>query len=103
MNSYREAYSGCKYARHAEMDALINLRCHGSKRRKWINLVVIRLNREGKLCASKPCSKCIYHLTHMKQKYKIRYVYYSTDDHKIVRVRFSKLVDEDPHFTRRFR
>lgn len=105
-NSFRELYNGCSYGRHAETDAMTKLETNpfGKLRRgvlKPIDLVVIQVNRHGSLANSKPCAKCISHLSKLKY-HKIKHVYYSTSD-GIIRVKFTTLLNEtDKYLTRRF-
>lgn len=44
---------------------------------KGASLVVIRINKLGKLCNSCPCHECKTHLTAAMKKYGLKHVYYS--------------------------
>ena len=100
-NDYREAYHGCCYSAHAEMNMLSSIKPE-FKRYKWFDLVVIRVNNEGKLRMSEPCAKCIKHLS--RSNIKIKYVYYSNSDGGVTKVKFSTLKSRDVHHvTRSFR
>lgn len=76
---------------HAEIAAL-------EKIRKWrvcpknIDLIVIKLNKDGNIGKSKPCDHCIYLLS--ESKVNIKNVYYSTiidNKHYIIKEKFSKM------------
>ncbi len=103
-NSEREMWKGCNYGRHAEVEAMLRLPPPTKKMRlKWINLIVIRVDKSGALKNSRPCIKCIEHLSNMKS-YKLKYVFYSDDTGSIVKQKFSQLVqDENKHISRRFK
>ena len=47
---------------------------------KKFNILVIRVNKNGDLCNSKPCMNCIKHM----KKLGINKIYYSTDDNDIM-------------------
>lgn len=64
-------------SRHAEISAFIKLDKKDYK--KNINIVVININRNGKLKNSMPCSDCINFLK-KQNNYKINRVYFSTPD-----------------------
>jgi hypothetical protein len=101
-NSTREAWCGCTYGMHAEMEALSKLHPCPPNSKKKIDLIVIRVDLNGQLRNSKPCSKCIEHLCRLK-KYKIQNVYYSDKDGNIIMERFSYFAKSgDMHISRRF-
>lgn len=104
MNSSRELRSGCNYTTHAEMEALKRLdgRCRHTRRRKKINLIVLRVNKSGELCNSKPCGKCIEYMAGLKN-YRINKVYYSDENGGIVAKKFGVLYHDERHKTYRFR
>ena len=115
INSPRQARSGCKYSRHAEVDAITRLPPlrRNSKYKKVVDLLVIRITRSGMVRRSDPCFMCIKHMQNIKS-YRIRNVYFSNeigeiekhtleeltavpDDEKHVSCRFKKYpVDQDP-------
>jgi len=78
-NSYRESRQGANYCRHAEVDATGKLESLGSmhtyncKRKRKINLYVVRINKLGEFKNSKPCFKCIDSLARLRH-YKVYYV-----------------------------
>lgn len=123
INSSRQARSGCKYSRHAEVDAITRLpppedrgKRKNSKYRKVVDILVIRVTRSGMIRRSDPCFMCIKHMHNIKS-YRIRNVYFSNeigeiekhtleeltavpDDEKHVSCRFKKYsVDQDPSRT----
>lgn len=104
-NSQREAWKGCKYGTHAEVDALNHLPPPQELKayKKTINLIVIRIDLNGNLKNSKPCFKCIEYLRKIRG-YKLRYVYYSDDNGNILMEKFNDLLNsENKHVSRRFR
>lgn len=103
-NSPREAWNGCKYGTHAEMDALNHLPPQEIKaNKKTINLIVIRMDLKGNLKNSKPCFKCIEHLSKIRC-YKLKNVYYSDEQGNIVMIKFKDLFYSDnKHVSKRFR
>lgn len=102
-NSTREYYKGCCYGCHAEVSAMKRLPPNKSKKRKTINLLVIRVNNGGKLRNSKPCTKCIEKLGRIPG-YKVKNVYYSNSCGNIVMEKFNSLANsENQHISSRFR
>ena len=105
-NSTREAWCGANFGRHAEMDAIRRLppRTPRSKQ-KYIDLIVIRVDLQGNLKNSKPCSKCMEYMSRLPSKsYRVEYVYYSDSNGNIIKVKFSKLMSsDDVHISRRFK
>ena len=61
-NSTREAYSGCCYNSHAEMDAIRKLPPVYDNKKHNISLIVVRVQKNGCLKNSTPCFKCIEHM-----------------------------------------
>ena len=53
---------------------------NSKEKRKNYDILVIRINREGKLCNSRPCNQCIITLKNIG----VKKVYYSNDDGKII-------------------
>jgi len=80
---------------HAETDAIEHLkpRWHKKKRKK-INLMVIRTSKNGKLGSSQPCYHCMLQLMEQipEMGYKLNYVCYSNQDESLTRIKFNKLV-----------
>ena len=100
-NSFQEVYCGCNYSTHAEIDAIKKL--PNFYKGSVFDLVVIRTTNSFILRNSKPCSKCIelLHYFCRKKKIKIRNVYYSTEEGKITKIKFSQL--HNSHQTLTFR
>lgn len=63
---------------HAEVNAFKRIKYDGKI--KKIDLLVIRVNNSGRMTNSRPCYHCMKYMTHHLYRYKIRYIYYSTDD-----------------------
>jgi hypothetical protein len=103
-NDYREVYPGCCYYEHAEVSAIKKLPPNCCKKRKIkIDILVIRVTKTGALCNSKPCFKCLEHMSKLRY-YVVKNVYYSTSDGQIVMESFSKLYNEEnKHISIRFR
>lgn len=113
LNSFKDSRPGCCYTRHAEIDAMNKLllsyklknKKSGRKRIITVNLLVIRVNKDGKLKNSKPCAHCITLLDGM-HNHRIKWVYYSNDTGSIIKIRFSDLVrtnHDDGYVTRKWR
>ena len=90
-NSERSLYGNHMIKTHAEVDALHKIesmvRCKKIKKQK-MNLIVLRINKSGKLCESAPC----YHCTNFLQKTQyinINKLYYSRSDGTITCIKFS--------------
>lgn len=74
-----------------------------------LDILVIRISRSGILGNSRPCRNCIRRLS--KIGYKIKHVYYTTNDGSIVREKFDQMLgspltrlssgDRDRHKIRR--
>ncbi len=60
---------------HAEMSAILSL-----KNKKANSILVIRINKEGKLCDSKPCQYCFNFILNSG----IQKIYYSNEQGKII-------------------
>jgi cytidine deaminase len=106
-NSMREAHTGCCYGSHAEMDAIRKLPPrYGSKRKTTVDLVVVRVGKNGNLKNSAPCCKCLEHLNrlNLKTSYKLKYIYYSDATGNVIKIKFTDLLlSEHKHFSLRFR
>jgi len=61
---------------HAEIDAILKAR----RDLKGMSLLVVRINKQGKLMLSKPCSNCIEYLNHVG----IKNVYYSLSSYPYI-------------------
>lgn len=105
-----EFFNGSGYACHAETSALKGFRRtrkgpqreRGSRNRiKDIDILVIRTSRAGNLCNSKPCFKCIQHLSNIKGCRVNNIIYSVPDDIKITSL--NKLRVEAAHIPKWFR
>ena len=97
-NDINEAYNGCMYGVHAEMNALFKLPpLNRQKTRIRLNIVVVRIDGQGRLKDSKPCAKCIKHMNRLPFAtcYRIDRVYYSSKDGSIVKSNLSTLNDDN--------
>ena len=116
-NNYAEEYTGCCYGTHAEMDNLkkvpysrhfrnkywkINSKSKKKdKRRRLIkvDILVIRVTKNKEMRMSKPCYHCtmrLYNCAFLK----IKYVYYSTDENTIVRIKLKDMMQTDLHVSK---
>lgn len=107
INEYdNKPYPGCSYDAHAEMVAFLKIPPPKNTRKfRKVNLIVIRVDKHGKLKYSKPCMKCIefigYHSYNMMCL--IDNIYYSTEDGTIIRRKFMDLyLEKDGHMSKRF-
>jgi cytidine deaminase len=82
---------------HAEVNLLNSI----SKfiNNKKIDILVVRLNKSGRISNSKPCLHC---LVHMKKYYNnnIRYVYFSNQSGYICRKSIQQLLNDDIHISK---
>jgi hypothetical protein len=103
----RELYEGCCYGRHAEMDVIQKLfKNNKIKRQRNITLIVIRIDKDGNLRNSMPCSKCIdYMLTsNQRRLHRIVNIYYSNADGDVELTTLGKLKEtHSGHLSKRFR
>ena len=100
------AYNGCCYTQHSEMNAIQKLLKKTSIKSRHItcDFYIARLNNNNELRSSKPCEKCLKHMS-MLIKYKliIRNVYYIDSNNKIIKAKFRDLLlDNNKHVSRRF-
>ena len=100
INTPREVWNGCGYGYHAEVAAKKNLPLNYSNNKKTLNLLVIRINKNGDLKNSKPCFKCITHLNRIPG-YKINKIYYSNENGQIIESKFNDLYFEDNKYISR--
>ncbi len=82
---------------HAEIDAMLRTARQDSletaRQRPRYDILVIRLTKLGKLGNSRPCYHCIKSL--QQSNIKIRNVYYSTNQGKIVKEKLSEMDDKN--------
>ena len=93
-----------KKSTHAEIDAFKKLKINHDKKKniKNLNLVVIRVNKSGELCESKPCIHCMNYLNKniYSKGYRIKNIIYSTKNSKIVKKKFMYLLKNTNHISR---
>lgn len=88
------------------MDVFKKLLKLKTKIKKNISLIIIRLDKKGKLCNSHPCEKCINYMVQIakQRKYKIKNIYYSNNDGNIEHTTLAKLDNlENKHISKRFK
>lgn len=88
------------------MDAIRKLPFRRGTRMMPIDLIVLRIARDGSLKNSAPCFKCIEHLDRLNKKstYRLRYIYYSDTSGNVRKVKFTTLYySENKHVSMRFR
>ena len=88
------------------MDAIRKLPPVYNNRTINVDLIVIRVGKNGSLKNSAPCFKCIEHLNRMnlKTNYKLKYIYYSDSTGNVKKVKFIELLKSDEkHMSLRFR
>lgn len=107
-NDYKDEWGGCCHTTHAEMAVLQKLpyaqcirnkywKLNGkNKKRKNIrkltaDLVVIKTTKNGKLSMSKPCYNCTHKLNN-NSFVKFRYIYYSTRDGDIIKIKLKDML-----------
>ena len=97
-NNSTDAYFGMN-SRHAEMDVLrkINVK-YFQKSREKLDLYVIRITKNGTMAESKPCMYCIKMLA--TSGINIKWIYYSTDNGDIIRVKLSELIAGEQYISK---
>ena len=94
-NSDKPLYSNSKIKTHAEMDVLNKtrnlLRCGKIKKNK-MDLIVLRINKNGKLCESAPCYHCTKELA-SNDFIQIDKLYFSRIDQTITCIKFDEWVE----------
>jgi len=84
---------GCPISTHAEIMALHKvLKDTRAKKLDRYDILVIRISKTGKLGSSRPCYHCINTMLN-NQHVKIKYVYYSTNDGRIMREELKTMRD----------
>ena len=65
---------------HAEKAAIDKLK--STRKWIWIDVYVLRVDRNGKLCYSKPCQSCIEYMRNNlpKRRYRIHKLFYSINE-----------------------
>lgn len=88
------------------MDAIRKLPPVYKNRTINLDLIVIRVGKNGSLKNSAPCFKCLEHLNRMNSKtnYKLKYIYYSDATGNVKKVKFTELLkSNEKHMSLRFR
>lgn len=98
-NSTRTIIPGHPVSTHAEMDVLRKVTkslptSSHMKRPEKYDVLVVRFSKTHRLGSSRPCMHCIMSMQEASN-IKIRYVYYSTPDGKIVREKLDDMLDTD--------
>ena len=93
----------CHSSIHAEIDAynkLIRGKYANARKikKEKIDLIVIRINKNGELKQSRPCKHCINKLINMAN-YKIGKVYYSDENGNIVSETLTDLINNSNYVT----
>lgn len=99
-------YLGFPFSIHAEIDSyrklVSTLSPHKSRGLK-VDLCVMRFSKTGVIGSSRPCINCLLFLARSKL-ITIRYVYYSTEEGKVAREKFSHMIQsKETHISRGFR
>lgn len=79
------------------MDAILNLPPNKSKRVITLDLIAIRVNNQGSIRNSKPCSMCIKYMQRIRYGYRIRYIYYSDAKGAIIKTSLKTVVETNDH------
>jgi deoxycytidylate deaminase len=90
-----DAYSGCCYTRHAEMNAIKHLPVnYSNKKKRTLDFYILRITNNNELRSSKPCSKCIKHMSLLlpRRGFRVRHVYYVTEENVLLKVHFNELL-----------
>ncbi len=98
-NSTRTMVPGHPGSTHAEMDVLRKVTkslppTTHLKRVEKYDVLVVRFSKTHRLGSSRPCMHCIMSMQEASS-IKIRYVYYSTPDGKVVREKLDEMLDTD--------
>lgn len=120
-NKYSEEWTGCGHSTHSEIDNMnrvpfnkytrnkywkYNTR-RGRKNRKHrkkikMDILVIRVSKAGQLKMSKPCYHCTMKMFNCPFA-RIRYVYYSTNEGTLFKIKLSDLIKTEPHISSGYR
>ena len=101
-------YSGtCQVSTHAEIAAIERVQKYINKknnRQQKMDLVVLRVNRQGELCNSAPCIHCTRAICDANAYLQINHLYYSTESQTLIKIRFRDWVQQNPgHISRAWR
>lgn len=104
-NQYNSPSDSTCSSIHAEANAMKKLLpLPRQKKLKKVDLLVIRVSKNGQYGNSKPCIHCILNLhKNLPDKgYSLRDVYYTDEAGEIVSIRFNELMYETNHHVSRF-
>jgi hypothetical protein len=98
INSDKTQYGNTIIKTHAEMDAVLKMKYFVKNKiikKNKMDLIVLRLNREGKLCLSAPCYHCTCFLDSKKTRklIKINRIFYSNQYETITSIKFEDWVE----------
>ena len=100
---YDNIHYGCNsiHAEDMAIDKLPHINC---KRRKKINILVIRITSSSnsekyKLVNSQPCKNCVEKMSYI-QGYKVKKIYYSNENGEIVCCKLRDLANKSQHITK---
>ncbi len=92
INSDKTKYGNKNVKTHAEMDALKKthnlIKRHKLKKGVKMSLIILRVNKNGKLCESAPCLHCTIQFSKLRN-ITIDKIYFSIDGEKIVCTKFT--------------
>jgi len=94
INTNRKRFNNNKIAVHAEIDALQKLEKTNKKHK--MDLIVLRVNKNGKLCESAPCRHCTIELS-KNTLVNINKLYFSRSDGSITCIKFSDWLKKEDH------
>lgn len=81
---------------HSEIAAIKKLPYRDiSKKKKNVDMIVIRVTKTGKLSSSQPCEYCVKHLSEMNNSYRINNIFFS-DNRGIVKTKLTDLCNSIP-------
>ncbi len=92
---YSENYKSPTCSVHAERDAINKL--PKIRRKKKINMLVLRFTKSKQLTMSMPCKKCVdnMHRLFPKKGYIVQNIYYSNHDGSIQKTNLSKIINRN--------
>jgi cytidine deaminase len=91
--------------KHAEVSSLTNMNMLNLEN-KSLTMIVLRINKSGKLCSSKPCDNCINFMNKMTKKFNfiLNTIYYSTESGTLERSSLYELInDKNKYVSTRFK
>jgi hypothetical protein len=104
INSPRLAYPGSCYLEHSEVSAIKKLSKQKNNKKIPVDFFINRTNRGREIKSSRPCEKCVKHMSRLDKKgYKVCDVYFPDLDGTIIKVKFQDLlIAEDKFVSLRF-